>query len=160
MKLSHVLGWTLLELLCVLAIMSLSGLGLLFFSNDTFEKNQCAVIKQQIVSAVAHSRNTALILGKAVALNPLDADWSHGMVLFVDNKTHMLGLTDKVLHVWQWKARPLTVAWFGLRSRKYLVFVPDAAHAASNGHFSIYNPTTELVHLTVNRLGRIRELVP
>lgn len=150
-------GWTLLELLCVLAIIGVSGLGFLFFSNDMFQNNRCAVIRQQIMSAVAYSRNTALVLGKAVALNPLDADWSRGMVLFVDNKTHVLRPTDTVLHVWQWKPAPFTVVWFGFRSRQYIVFAPEAAHAASNGHFSIRYKTMEKVQLVVNRLGRIHE---
>ena len=149
-------GYTLLELLITLGILSLLLLGGTYFSSTIWNNNKAENLERQIVNILQYSRNLALTTGKTVALNPIASDWSQGVILFVDNKSHRYQEGDELLRMWQWKIYPLMLKWEGFLSADFLIFSPQLMRATSNGHFTIYQKNIGLGHVVVNRLGRIK----
>lgn len=150
-------AFTLLECLITLAILSLLFFFCLPFTSTFYSKNEIDVLEKQIVSAVQYSRHMALMMGKDLTLSPFPetGDWSEGMILFVDNKTHHYSPTDQLLYQWHWPLRQVQVLWHGFRSNDYLIFSAHLTQATTNGHFLIMNGQIEQKKITINRLGRV-----
>lgn len=149
---------TLIELMVVIVLLTACLFFVIQFNQDIILKNKRTVVENQIMNAVRYSRNSALVTGHDVTLNPLAGgqDWSTGMILFVDNKTHHYTGQEKVVYSWQWaEVAPLKVSWNGFKAQDYLIFSRDLRHATVNGHFSIMNKGTEIRRIVLNRLGRV-----
>lgn len=149
-------GFTLLELLCCILLVSLLFLQSLPSINRTLNKNQLEMAEDEINHAIAYARKMALIVNVPLALTPLpdSTDWSKGMVLFIDNKLHRCQSGDKLLHQWQWNFSTVQIQWKGFESTQYILFANDLLHAATSGHFDLYSTYGESKRLVLNRLGR------
>lgn len=151
-------GFSLFELLVVIAIVATILTFCLPIGSQTLDKNKVALVEKELITGMEYARSMALLIGSNLSLNPLvNEDWSQGMVLFVDNKTHHLSDKDKVLFQWHWHISPLQVKWYGFRSSAYLTLSSDLRHAAANGRFVILYQNIEVGHIKVNRMGRVIE---
>lgn len=147
-------GFTLLELVMTLAL--LTGLLLLgvISSSSLMSKNEGQILVNEIKTAIQYAKNQSINLGTTVYLAPLDSEdnWSKGMILsqFKNNQI-------KVLNQWQWDHKYWSVTWKGAHSAKSISFSHQALHALSNGKFTLRNNySQESIALILNRLGRIR----
>ncbi|MBA2656161.1 MAG: GspH/FimT family pseudopilin [Tatlockia sp.] len=152
-------GLSLLELVTSLVIF-----GILFFLSlpltvSIFQRNHLEVVKDQLAVAIHYARSKAMMQGEALILTALPnaGDWSSGMYLLTDNVKHQYNEKSQLIHSWQWEHKEIKVTWQGLQSNNYIVFSPDLNHSASSGHFIIQNQEGQILKLTLNRLGRIRE---
>ena len=102
---NHCHGFTLIDLLIVLAVIFITaGLGLPSLSS-LLEKNRATNFTWQISKHVTFSRNYAINYGSAVTICPLKGnkcinDWQRDISIFVDhNLNRKLGGNDKLLKV-------------------------------------------------------------
>lgn len=153
-------AYTLIETLLCLGLISI----LLCFSlphlSSLHQKNQMEVIQDDLKSAIRFAKTEALINDSNLILTPMQDtnDWSHGMLLFIDNTKHHYTQDDTLLREWHWHTPNVQVAWHGFQSSEYLLFSADASRNAMNGRFviSTNDKSKPTVKLVVNRLGRVR----
>lgn len=152
-------GFTLLELLIYLAIVSSLLIMSIVFGQVFFQRNQIDVTVSEIKNAIHYARNMAITHGVPVTLNPIgiQQNWTEGMVLFIDNKEHHYTERDTILYQWQWKNHGLRVTWSGFRSNEYLILASNLNQAACSGSFDFVVGKKEVRRLIINRLGHVTE---
>ncbi|MBA2711052.1 MAG: GspH/FimT family pseudopilin [Tatlockia sp.] len=151
-------GFSLIELVVGLLIVSILFFFALPFSLSMMQKNQLEVVKNEIISAIHFAKTTSVLRGLPLVLAPLpQADnWSAGMLLYVDNDKHEFNEKSELIYEWHWKHPGINVSWQGLYTKNYLLFSTTLQSRALSGHFIISNKQGNRVQLIVNRLGRIR----
>lgn len=148
-------GFTLLEILTCLLLLSVISFFSLSYTPSLYKKNQLQALTSEIKSSIHIAKMQALIEGKPLMLAPLyPANWSNGMELIIDNPNHQ---KDKPLYEWHWKPANIHVEWHGFQSNEYLLFASDLRASHTNGYFLIKNANQQ-IKLVVNRLGRVRQL--
>ncbi len=150
-------GFTLLELLLTLSLISTITFLSLSYAPSLYKKNQLQTVSTEIKSAIHTAKMQALAKGKPLTLAPLSNtnDWSKGMLLFVDNPKHQSTPNTEPLYEWHWKSAGTDVFWHGFQSKDYLLFTTDLRSSMTNGYFVIKN-TQQQIKLIVNRVGRVR----
>jgi prepilin-type N-terminal cleavage/methylation domain-containing protein len=145
-------GWTLIELVIVVAIISVVTLICVPMFSTIKQNNQRQIIEHDLTQGIHAAKVYALTSKMKVWLThlPGEESWSSGMVLMAQD-----GAKSKPIHTWHWSAEDFTVLWHGFQSRELLLFTQDLQHSALNGYFLIKNQlvTTKLI---INRLGRVR----
>jgi len=151
-------GFTLMELLLCLCLISIIGFFSLTYLPPLYKKNHVEAISADIKTAIHAAKLQALVMGKTLVLTrlPDTKDWSRGMLLFEDNANHQFTPDIKPLYQWHWKSTGTHVSWHGFRSSEYLLFATDLNSCVTNGFFTIQN-NGQLVKLIVNRVGRVRK---
>lgn len=151
-------GFSLIELIAGLLILSILFLFCLPLGLSVFQNNHLEVVKDEISAAIYYARTRAALSNLPLILTSLSEseDWSAGMRLFVDNKKHQFTEKSELIHEWRWKHQGIHVNWQGLYSDHYLILAADLRHAAASGHFVIRNEQGKSINLTLNRLGRIK----
>lgn len=148
-------GFTLLEILMCLVLLSVISFFSLPYTPALYKKNQLQALSSEIKNSVHIAKMQALIEGKSLMLAPLyPANWSTGMKLFIDSPNHQKA---KPLYEWRWKSANIHVEWHGFQSNDYLLFASDLRASQTNGYFLIKNANQQ-IKLMVNRLGRVRQL--
>lgn len=149
-------GFSLVELMLGITILGIICAACLPFYRESYNKTEITVIEKEIEGIVQYVRNRALLTGTNLTLNPLAGDWSRGMLLFPDNKTHHLSSGDHLLFQWPWHFnKHIQVKWLGFQSKDFLVFSGNIRQASSNGHFVILHRRVEVGRVVVNRIGRV-----
>lgn len=155
----HKNGFSLIELLISLSLLSIILCICLPSVPALSKKNQLQVASNDIKSAIHFSKFQALATGNNLLLIPLpgENDWAKGMLLMVDNAQHAYNSEAKKIHEWHWNHLGTQVTWRGFQSMNYLLFKSDISTSAVNGYFIIQNVSQKKIKLVVNRLGRVRE---
>ena len=150
-------GFTLVELLLALAIISIVLFFCMPFTGSFYKKNQLQLLSDEIQNAILYAKTEVLLHGTPLVLAPLpgSADWSKGLVLFVDTKNHQYAEGVAIMHEWHWRDSDIKIEWHGFQSKHYLLFARDISHSAINGHFLIRDNSKQH-KLIINRLGRVR----
>lgn len=152
MQNNRIKGFTLIELVCTMLILSILVVLAISSSSNLLQKNDKQTLIDQISTAVQYARIQALNSSKPVYLTPLDSslNWSQGMALMQNPKN------PDLLYQWQWHHPQWLVSWSGIHSDK-IVLSNNPLTAMSNGRFDLYNYwTKEHVYLVINRLGRLK----
>lgn len=152
-------GFSFIEVLTALIIFGiLSGYSLSLMPS-LHRKNQLEVMANEIKQAIHFAKIEALTHAHTITLTPLseDADWSAGMLLFVDNNIHHYTPKTTLIREWHWHSKALNVTWHGFESSHYLRFSPDLLERGANGHFVVQDNEKHQIKLVVNRLARVRE---
>lgn len=128
-------------------------------SSSVSQKNQLDVFTNEMKSAIQYAKLQSLMRGKKLVLRPVSStnDWSAGMVLFVDNKTHEYRSDKDIVHQWHWKEGAIQISWHGFQSSSFLVFTPALSSQSLNGTFVFENNVHEQKKLIINRLGRVKD---
>ena len=160
-------GFTLLELIAALAILSvLFGLGIPSI-NSTVTSNRVAHQVNQLVGTLAYSRSEAIKRAERITLCQSQnntncdksGDWTGGWMLFVDkNNNRVLDESEKLLHVNKTLTSSIQVSFNGSGGRDgYVVYKADGS-AYPNGSFIICNPTYPSIAkaLILKHNGRLR----
>lgn len=153
----NVSGFTFLELLCCLLLLSFLLVKGLASNFSLIHRNQLQMLKDEVGMAIRYARNKALLCEKNLVLTPLtqNQDWSKGMILFIDNPHHRYQEGDLIIYKWEWKQFGLFIQWHGFQSNHYIIFSRSLKHAGSNGRFVIMNKQGESKQLVINRIGRV-----
>ncbi len=153
-------GFTLLEILLCLLLLSIVIFFSLSYTPLLYKKNQSQTISADIKNAVHTAKMQALLQGQALALTSLSrtSNWSDGMRLVVDNPTHHYEEDSETLYEWHWTSTGTQVEWHGFQSNEYVLFATDLRSSRTNGYFLIKN-VDQQIKLILNRLGRVRDSV-
>lgn len=151
-------GFSLIELLIGLVILSILLIFVVPFGFSIYKKNQLELLEADMSTGIRYSRNIALLYELPLALTPLPGakDFSCGMILFIDNKNHQIGDDDKLIHLWRWQCKNVNINWVGFQANNYLLFAANLKNSSTSGHFEI-NVGGLNSKLVVNRYGRIEK---
>ncbi|MBA4696078.1 MAG: GspH/FimT family pseudopilin [Legionella sp.] len=152
------IGFTLIEFICVLGILSILYCLSLPLGSALQMKNHLIARSNELSTAIRYARNISLFSNRRLALTPSNPskDWSQGMILFVDNEKHQYEKDkDELLYEWRWSQPGINLSWSGFQSNHYLVFSEDLRHAAISGHFLLTDKNGNHARLVVNRIGRV-----
>lgn len=147
-------GLTLIELmLCVSLFIIVTAYSLSSYF-QILQKKQLETMVDELKNRLRYARNMAFAKGVALTLSPYpnEADWSQGMILFVDKGAHHYQQGDELLYQWQAMHANIHIDWHGFQANSYLLFSPMLQQSSLNGRFTLHNnmATREIV---VNRLG-------
>lgn len=148
-------GFTLIETLVVLLLITVIAVCAIPSWRVANEASHLSVVESELVNALHHARNTALLTGKTLAISPLK-DWSEGLLLFEDNPEHRYKDQDKLYYQWHWSKHSVKVIWYGFQSNNYLVFSAYPQHASLSGHFILTAGDGRQKKIIINRIGRIK----
>ena len=159
-------GFSLLELMIVLAIIAVFSTLTAFFSQNLLNNNAASTHINNLAGAVQLARNEAILGGEMVTLcHSEDAkvcggEWQDGQLVFVDrNANRQVDSEDNILRVWPALAKGATLRWQAFGATHSLQFQPTGFTNGQNGTF-IYCPsptaTTTARGLIVAQSGRVR----
>lgn len=151
-------GFSLIEILTTFILLGiLCGFGLSFLP-VLLKKNQTEVIADEISQAIQYAKLETLTRQRVLTLAPIadDADWSKGMRLFEDNKTHQYAPESTVIREWHWHCPGTRVTWRGFESAVYLRFTPELHPRSANGGFVLHSAGHSPITLVINRLAHVR----
>ena len=80
-------GFTLLELMIVIAIVAIVAAIAVPAFNNLVERNRLTAATNDIVGGLNFARSEAASRGQQVTINPLNGDWGNGMSIEVDGNT-------------------------------------------------------------------------
>ncbi len=149
---SQIKGFSLVELLVTLSLISLLLVGTLISYRYFLQKNTLITMEDKLKTAIQYARVTAFSLDRSLYLAalPNKTDWSSGIGLYD-------AITSEILYEWRWTKSVWHVQWEGFGAGQYLKIAANPLHAASNGQISIQNTSTgEEARLVINRMGRVR----
>lgn len=149
-------GFTLIELVIVLAVLALLSLLSTGSSTQLISNNEKQAVIDDIRTLVQYARIQAVSNGHQVYLSPLNPDlnWSKGIILSRFNP-HLN--REEVIHTRQWNLRYWEVSWSGVNTGKKIIFANNTSNSISNGTFTLSNVRThDKISITLNRVGRIR----
>lgn len=151
-------GFTLLEILLCLLLLSMVTFFSLPYTPLLYKKNQSQTISADIKNAIHTAKMQALLQGQALALTSLNRtnNWSDGMRLVIDNPSHHYQEDSDTLYEWHWTSTGTQVEWHGFQSNEYVLFATDLRSSRTNGYFLIKNADQQ-IKLVLNRLGRVRD---
>lgn len=146
-----------MELLIVLALISI--VALLCFSTSVLlvNKNEQQILLDELKNCIQHAKIHAIQSGHSLYLGPIDPslNWAKGIKLMQFNKDHQL----KPLRQWIGSHSNWNLTWSGTDSSKLLQISNNPTNAISNGTFVLLNTRTqEQFYIRVNRLGRMRKV--
>ena len=147
--LSKFRGFSLLELLICLSVVTILLLGTMASTRPLNIKNKREIIADEIKGAIGFAKMQSLLCESDILLKSLsdNEDWSQGMRLWRDNH---------LLREWQWASDGIIITWQGFQSSHYLLFSADMSRNALNGTFKIIDNDLKSSKLIVNRLGKVR----
>ena len=149
-------GFTLIELICTLVVLSLLALIGMATCTDLIRRNDQQVLFDDLNTAISYAKMQAIHLNKPLYLFPLkqDANWAKGIMLKQLNQH-----TQKfeLIHQWQWHHSQWLVSWSGANGGDFMIVAHNPSRAMSNGSFDLYNIGSKThLYLKINRLGRTR----
>lgn len=144
-------GFSLIELIFVLAIIGSLALFSGFAVSTLQEKNEGQIIINELKTAIQFSKMQAVRMGQPVVLVPFDGhlNWALGMRLLNYDKT-------QTLYEWQWHYPHWQITWSGVHSTNKITLSNNPISAISNGTFTLVNSISqERKDVVLNRMGRI-----
>lgn len=147
----HSRGMSLLEMLCVLSILSVLYCVSITLANRY--KQGAIVITSQayIEEALAFARNAAAVRGERLRLT-----------LVLEPKTIALRLYNllngSLLREWSWPRQNLTISWAGLGNLNGPQFHTKPYVWNSNGRYRLCTETGPCFTLLLSKQGRVRKL--
>lgn len=149
-------GFTLMELICTLAVLSLLTFLGIASTSDLLKRNEQQIILDELNTAIKYAKMQAIHINKPMYLFSLNdqGNWAKGMRLQIRNiKTQQFEL----IHQWQWHHPQWLISWSGINGSDFLQVPSNPSTAIANGSFDLYNiGTGKHLFLKINRLGRVK----
>lgn len=159
-------GLSLVEILAVLAIISLLTGFAVPSLNQMIQRNQATAALNWIIASVQFTRHSAIMFNAIVTLCPsmdggaCGGDWHDGTIIFVDhNADRRINGSDRLLRYNHFDY-PGTIRWRAFRNRQYLQMTPVGYTNYQNGNFTYCPPDGNLLkarQLIINIQGRVRK---
>ena len=137
------LGWTLLELLITLAILSIT----LSFATGSYaliQKARYSAAAKEVTQAIQYARTQALGSHTQTYLCPSSngrscvANWAEQLVVYRDlNGDKLLDSADETLRLVDLNASQAKLKWRAFRNKRYLEFTPAGMTDYQNGTFTL-----------------------
>jgi len=161
-------GWTLIELLAVLAVMiSLFAIGVPKMTH-MIKLNRGAAAMNWLVSSLHYARFSAIDKHKMVTLCPssdglqCSGNWHDGTILFTDrNADRVMNQTDMLLQKFTYPYPGTTIKFRSFRNRQYLQFTKDGWTNFQNGNWVYCSEDKDPQYarqIVINIQGRVRNL--
>lgn len=156
MNKQNMVGFTLVELLIVLAIVSiLASIAIVPFSS-LLEQTRAHMIMHQLAHDIADARHRALVDQVDVMLCPrsanntcgLGADWSKGWLMFRS--------PNHVFKIVKLSIKPNQMTFHGFGQHHALEFRSNTLFGVSNGSFTFRLSNGEVIQLIISKTGRSR----
>lgn len=141
-------GFTLLELLLSLAVISFIILLGVSSSSEWIKQNQSQLLRDELKAALHYAKLQAIIQQRTLTLEALydDHNWAKGMVL---------KSAQQIVHQWKWDYPNWHLCWKGIHGEQTLQFSNYPHQAMDNGRFIMLDSKGKRVwSLVVNRIGR------
>ncbi len=159
-------GFTMLELLICLLVVSVLGAVALPGLQDLTEQQRGDSIMNRLASAIALGRSTAITTGEVVTLcrskdgKQCSGQWQEGVLLFTDsNADRNINQNDSVIRYFTFPEAEGGLTWQAFQNRQYLQFTGAGHTRNQNGSFT-YCATNKKPELTrqliVSRTARAR----
>ncbi|MBS0358603.1 MAG: GspH/FimT family pseudopilin [Proteobacteria bacterium] len=159
-------GFTLIEMLLVLAIISVILTLSLMSGFNLIERNRMTKEMDQIILAINFAKSAAVQYGTSVTLcksvdkKTCSGRWKDGQIVFLDPSIHgKVQSSENILRTFPALNDQSQLEWRGFYSNDFISFDPSGIQKLSAGSFK-YSPsheTTEFAHkIILNRMGRIR----
>lgn len=153
-------GYSLLEIVIVLAIMSILTMMTIPSEKDRLQKSHVDMIKLQLLRAILLAHNEAMIRKKIVTLchsrdqKTCSGEWSDGYIITADQEVIFSFLNPSVQGKILWRAFPV--------NQTQLDFLPSGASKAENGSFWYCLPSAKSPSwaIVMSQSGRAREVIP
>lgn len=162
----HAAGFTLAELLLVIAISSIIlGLGLPGFQ-ALMQKSRAIATVNWLVGSIAFSRYSAIATNTMVTLCPSEngaacgGEWHTGTIVFTDhNIDRKINGDDRLLARFLPPAQGGIIRWRSFRNRKYLQLTPTGMTNFQNGNIVYCSADRNPLYsrqIIINASGRVR----
>lgn len=160
-------GFTLVELLVVLAITSfLAGFAIPSL-NQLIEHNQAATGINWIIKGIRFTRHSAVTSGTMVTICPsrngqnCGGKWHEGTIVFKDrNADGRVNGKDEVLHRFMFPVEGATLKWRAFGNRQYLQMTSMGYTNFMNGNFTYCSADQDPRYsrqIVINMPGRVRK---
>lgn len=153
-----IIGFTLLELMIVLAMMSILLFSSLFFAPHFLAKHNAQKKQMQLLQLLETARNTAFLSKQTLTLRHIGDRWHDGAILFVDdNQNGNYDSTEKVLRQIEPFSSNELFDWRGFQDVDFLQWHADVLTKIQNGTFTYQRKDYPDIHwkMTINRLGKV-----
>lgn len=154
-----IIGFTLLELLVVLSIVSIILVSASIHARYFIAKHSSEKKRQQLIQLLETARNSAFLSKQTLTFTYIKNNWHDGAILFVDenqNGTHEE--TEKILREIESFSSKEIFNWNGFQNKNFLQWRADVLTKIQNGTF-IYRhmdyPELQW-QIIINRLGRVK----
>lgn len=152
MSIQKKIGFTLLELMVVLALISiLCCIGYPLLKN--IQSREISNVSNDLTRMLQFARLESVLRHETLVLKPIFSNnWIQGAALFTTSNAN----NTKPIHQFHWTYHFDQLIWRGFESRDVLVIAPDLNHLAMNGYFELIDQQKILKKITVSRFGVIR----
>lgn len=158
-------AFTLLELLCVLALVAILSTAGVHVTHHWFVKHRLRIEAQHLLHTISLGRLRAIASGYPVVLcSSVDkkhcvSDWSKEKILFIDRDAdHICGPQDTMLRVLPAIHPSIILSWKSASSGPDIYFLPNGLVAMGNGRLILKAKHDDDISTTlmINRVGRVR----
>lgn len=149
-------GFTLLELLCVLALFSLIAVFGLPAMNHLIKKNERLVLVDGLNALIRDAKIQAISQGRPLTLSPMEYNnWAKGVVLWYWDQEKSQRI---IVYTWSWSYVHWRLLWQGAQGDDLLIS-NKLTQAMSNGAFELcQNADENCTKLVLNKLGRVNKV--
>jgi len=157
-------AYTLIELLCSLAILAvLLNLAIPAYSN-LVEHHQAQIVIEQLERAISITRHTAINEGTMTTLcksadgRTCGGQWQQGYIVFTDNNgDRLINGSDRLVQVFKGQHDIGTLTFRAFQNKQYLLMTAEGFTNYQNGNFT-FCPASQKAEqaeqLIINRSGR------
>lgn len=156
LKINRFNGYTLLELLITLALISILLVGITSGYKYFRYKNSADSMERIIISMIDYARILSMSGQQSILMTALDNDWNKGVRICKYISDLDCQDDENLLMEHQWSSLNTNVHWHGFQSSTYLLFKTTPLEMAVNGYFMV-SVGDYSFRLIVNRLGSVRK---
>jgi prepilin-type N-terminal cleavage/methylation domain-containing protein len=147
----RLVGFTLLELLLSLAIISIVFCFSMPLFRGTNLNHQVVQLQQHLIQVLKYARFQAFLRHETLLIKPISQQglWREG--------AEIIDSSDQVIYKRPWQFN-LDVDWHGFYDHQKITVAAEPENLSMNGYFLIKNNHTLVGKLVVNRFGQIHWL--
>lgn len=156
-------GFTLLELLVVVALMVIMATWAVPAFQSLIERNRLSAEVMRLMGALSQARSTAITRRGAAVICPTrnrsecDADWKLQLMLFIDNDNIPVKRAngETILKIWP-GSKVAALVYSGFGSKRYLRYRANGRPKGQNGTYQLCTKRLYGAEVIISASGRVR----